>query len=146
MPFILQLSRVRQRSSCYFTPNRPQPHPLPATLPLFLSSCVAFSTEILWNTRPGPTRFTRSCAVLTQREVHSASKEVRGDYKYTSMHISVRRFNTGSVCTLLDTRGRVSRDSWHTRRMRGNRRGIRCETGSGRGGQQDDGRRGEMHR
>lgn len=138
MPVTLQLSRVRQRSGCYFTPSRPPP---PPTLPLFRSSCVAFSTKILWNTRPGPTHFTRSCAVLTQREVHSASKEVKGDYKYTSMYISVRRFTAGAVYTLLDSRGRVSRDSWHTRRMRGNRRGIRCETGSGRGGQQDDGRR-----
>lgn len=39
--------------------------------------------------------------------------------------------------------GRASRDSSRTRRMTGNRRRVRCEAGSGRGGQQDGGRRGE---
>lgn len=120
---ILQLSSVQQRSGCYFTPN----------WYLFSWLPVALSTYILWNTRLGPThtvnRHRKKCIQEAKR-----------------LGVIINTFPCLSLLggsALLDTRSRVSRDSSRTRRMTGNRRRIWCETGSGRGGQQDDGRRGE---
>lgn len=116
---------VQQRSGCHFTPT----WYLSPCLPVLLCPHMSYGTL-------GRVPFA-SHGQQTQEGVHSEGKEVRGDYKYISMFISVRSFSARGRAG-----GGVSRVSSRTRRMTGNRRRIWCETGSGRGGQQDDGRRG----